>query len=117
VIERATAVLRALACSDIEALDRLCHDDVLIWGTDEDEAWHGKAAVVSAFRGTYDLSARWLGHPVSGAGWVAGIVEFGQQGQDPVRSRVTMVFTGELLAHAHYSVALPAATTSARVPS
>jgi hypothetical protein len=107
VIERATAVLRALARSDVDALDRLCRDDVLIWGTDEDETWHGKAAVLRAVRGTYDLGVRWLGEPVSGAGWVAGVVEFTLQGQDPVRSRVTMVFTGDLLAHAHYSVALP----------
>jgi SnoaL-like domain len=107
VIERATAVLHALARSDVEALDRLCRDDVLIWGTDEDEAWQGKAAVLRAFAGTYDLSVRWLGEPASGAGWVAGVVEFGQLGQDPVRSRVTMVFTGDLLAHAHYSVPLP----------
>jgi hypothetical protein len=116
VIERATAALHALACSDIKALDGLCHDDVLIWGTDEDEAWHGKEALLRAFRGTYDLSVCWLGKPASGAGWVAGVVEFRQQGRDPVYSRVTMVFTGELLAHAHYSVALPSATTSARVP-
>lgn len=103
-------MLRALARSDVEALDRLCHDDVLIWGTDEDEAWHGKAAVLRAFAGTYDLSVRWLGEPVAGAGWVAGIVECGQEGQDPVRSRVTMLFTGDLLAHAHYSVALPSSS-------
>lgn len=106
MIERATAVLHALARSDVEALDRLCDDDVLIWGTDEGEAWHGKDAVLRAFRGTYDLSVHWLGEPVSGARWVAGIVEFGQRGQEPVRSRVTMVFTGDLLAHAHYSVPL-----------
>ena len=110
MIERATAVLHALAHSDVDALDRLCRDDVLIWGTDEDEAWDGKAAVLRAVRGTYDLSVRWLGEPVGGAGWVAGVVEFGLQGQEPVRSRVTMVFTGELLAHAHYSVAVPSSS-------
>jgi hypothetical protein len=110
VIERATAVLHALARSDVETLDRLCHDDVLVWGTDEDEAWHGKAAVLRAFRGTYDLSVRWLGEPASGGSWVAGVVEFAERGQDPVRSRVTMVFTGDLLVHAHYSVALPSSS-------
>lgn len=109
MIERATAVLHALARSDIDALDRLCHDDVFIWGTDEGEVWHGKATVLSAFGGAYDLGVRWLGEPVSGAGWLAGTVEFTQQGQEPVRARVTMVFTGELLEHAHYSVALPPA--------
>jgi hypothetical protein len=109
VIERATAVLHALARSDVEALGRLCHDDVFIWGTDEGEVWHGKAAVVSAFRGVYDLGVRWLSEPVSGAGWLAGTAEFSQPGEQPVRARVTMVFDGDLLAHAHYSVALPPA--------
>jgi hypothetical protein len=107
VIERATAVLHALARSDVDALDHLCHDEVFLWGTDEAEVWHGKAAVLSAFRGTYDLSVRWLGEPVGGDGWIAGEVEFSQPGEDPVRSRVSMVFDGDLLAHAHYSVALP----------
>jgi ketosteroid isomerase-like protein len=117
VIELATAVLHALARSDVDALDLLCHEDVVIWGTDEDEAWHGKADVLRAFRGTYDLSVRWLGEPASGDGWAAGLVEFGQEGADPVRSRVTMVFAAGLLAHAHYSVALPSQKTPpSRVP-
>jgi SnoaL-like domain len=107
VIDRATAVLHALASSDIGALDRLCRDDVLIWGTDEEEVWQGKTAVLSGFDGAYDLSVRWLGSPASGAGWVAGLVEFGVPDSEPVRARVTMVFTGDLLVHAHYSVALP----------
>jgi hypothetical protein len=106
VIERATAVLHALARSDVDALGRLCHDDVLIWGTDEGEAWQGKAAVLSGFDGAYDLSVRWLGSPSSGAGWVAGLVEFTVPDGEPIHARVTMVFAGDLLAHAHYSVAL-----------
>jgi hypothetical protein len=107
VIERATAVLHALARSDVDALDRLCHDDVLLWGTDEGEVWQGKAAVLRGFPGAYDLSVRWLGWPASGAGWVAGLVAFTEGDSEPVRARVTMVFAGGLLAHAHYSVALP----------
>ncbi len=107
MIEQATAVLHALAGSDVEALDRLCHDDVLIWGTDESEVWHGKAAVLSGFAGLYDLGVRWLDPPVTGTGWLAGAVEFSQPGERPVRARVTMVFDGDLLAHAHYSVAVP----------
>jgi len=105
VIEQATAVLRALARSEIDTLDRLCDDDVFLWGTDVGEVWHGKGAVLSAFRGTYDLGVRWLGEPVSGDGWIAGDVSFEQQGEEPVRARVTMVFVSGLLAHAHYSVA------------
>lgn len=118
MIERATAVLHALARSDIEALDRLCADDVFLWGTDVGEVWHGKAAVLSAFRGTYDLGVRWLGEPVHGDGWIAGDVSFEQQGEDPVRARVTMVFAAGLLAHAHYSVTLASGqnTPPSRVP-
>jgi ketosteroid isomerase-like protein len=107
VIERATAVLHALASSDVDALSRLCRDDVLIWGTDEGEEWQGRAAVLSGFDGAYDLSVRWLGSPTGGAEWVAGLVEFGVPDGEPVQARVTMVFAGDLLAHAHYSVALP----------
>jgi SnoaL-like domain len=110
VIGRATAVLHAFARSDILALGQLCHEDVLVWGTDEGEVWQGKAAVLSGFDGAYDLAVRWLGTPVHGAGWVAGLVEFSVPDGEPVTARVTMVFTGDLLVHAHYSVALPSAS-------
>jgi len=111
MIARATAVLHALARSDTDALDRLCHDDVFIWGTDEDEEWRGKVATLSAFRGAYDLDVRWVGEPMAREQWVAGLVEFDSLGADrspgqaPVRARVSMVFAGDQLAHAHYSVA------------
>jgi hypothetical protein len=109
VIERATAILHAFARSDVLALGELCHDDVLVWGTDQGEEWRGKADVLSGFNGVYDLGVRWLGPPASGAGWLAGLVEFTVPDSEPVHARVTMVFAGDLLAHAHYSVALPAA--------
>jgi hypothetical protein len=105
VIASATAVLHALARSDVTALGRLCADDVFVWGTDQDEAWHGKAALVAAIRGSYDLAVRWEGEPAAGENWVAGLVEFESPPQAPVRARVSMVFRGGLLAHAHYSVA------------
>jgi hypothetical protein len=105
VIDRATAVAQALACSDTAALDRLCHDDVFIWGTDEDEVWHGKAALLDAFLGAYHLKVRWVGEPIAGSHWVAGVVEFESEHEETVRARVSMVFTEGLLAHAHYSVA------------
>jgi SnoaL-like domain len=107
VIERATAVLHALASSDVEALSQLCREDVLIWGTDEGEEWRGKTAVLSGFDGAYDLGVRWLGSHALGPQWVAGLVEFTVPDGEPVQARVTMVFEGDLLAHAHYSVALP----------
>ena len=111
MIDRATAVLHALARSDTDAIDRLCHADVFIWGTDADEQWRGKAATLSAFRDAYDLDVRWVGEPIAGEQWIAGEVEFDSRTTAtrssglPVRARVSMVFAGDLLAHAHYSVA------------
>lgn len=105
MIGRADAVLHALARSDLDALDRLCHNEVFIWGTDEGEQWYGKAAVLSAFAGAYDLCVRWVGKPIAREPWVAGVVEFDSPADAPVRARVTMVFTEGLLAHAHYSIA------------
>lgn len=103
--EHATAVLHAFARSDVEAIDRLCADDVLLWGTDVDEAWRGKAEVLAAFAGAYDLGVRWLEPPLSGTDWVAGLVEFDPGGGPRIDARVTMVFSEGLLVHAHYSVA------------
>jgi len=105
VIEQATAILTALARSDTTALDRLCHDDVFIWGTDAGEVWQGKPSLIATIQGAYDLDVRWIGDPIAGLHWVAGVVEFRSQGAQPVRARVSMVFIDELLAHAHYSVA------------
>jgi hypothetical protein len=105
VIARATAVLHAFARSDTDALDLLCSDDVFVWGTDADERWHGKAVLLDAVRGSYDLAVRWEGEPIPGHDWVAGVVEFESPDGPPVRARVSMIFRSELLTHAHYSVA------------
>jgi ketosteroid isomerase-like protein len=105
VTEQATAVLHAFACSDVAAIDRLCADDVLVWGTDAGEAWQGKANVLAAFAGTYDLGVRWVEPPHAEDDWVAGRVEFDIGDSTTVEARVTMVFRAGLLAHAHYSVA------------
>jgi ketosteroid isomerase-like protein len=103
--DRATAVLHAFARSDVEAIDRLCADDVLLWGTDTGEAWRGKTNVLAAFAGTYDLGVRWLEPPLSGSDWAAGPVEFDLGDGARVEARVTMVFHDGLLVHGHYSVA------------
>lgn len=102
--DTATAVLHAFARSDLAAVERLCADDVLVWGTDEGEVWWGKEALLHAFAGTFDLGVRWLAEPVARGDWVAGLAEFESDGQK-VAARVTMIFREGLLAHAHYSVA------------
>jgi hypothetical protein len=101
---RATELLGAFARSDLDTIDRLCSDDVLLWGTDEGEAWQGKGRVLSSFAGAYDLGVCWLQEPTVGEGWVAGLVEFALPGGQRLPARVTMVFEAGLLVHAHYSL-------------
>ena len=96
---------RGLRPLDLAAIDALCADDVLLWGTDEGELWEGKAAVLRSFDGAFDLGVRWAAEPAVRDGWVAGPVEFDVDGA-AVPARVTMVFRDGLLAHAHYSVAV-----------
>lgn len=105
MIETATEVLGAFAQSDVDAIERLCAPDVLVWGTDKGESWQGRQLLVDAFRGVFDLGVRWLGEPEAHDDWVAGEVEFELGDGTLVPARVTMVFRDGLLAHAHYSVA------------
>jgi hypothetical protein len=98
--------LVAFARSDLETIDRLCGDDILLWGTDEGENWRDKGQVLSSFAGAFDLGVRWLEEPVVGKQWVAGRVEFTLPSGERLTARVSMVFHEGLLAHAHYSVPL-----------
>ena len=100
--DTADQLLHAFARSDLATIDRLCADDVLLWGTDAGEVWCGKAAVLSAFEGTFALGVGWVGEPVTGDDWLAGEVEFAVDGAS-VGARVTMVFRDGSLVHAHYS--------------
>jgi hypothetical protein len=108
VIDRASEVLRALARSDVEALARLCSQDVLVVGTDEGELWHGRDGLVEAFRGAFDLEVEWADQPVVGQGWLFGPVVFTLPDGARTPARVTMVFENDLLVHAHYSAAVAA---------
>jgi len=101
---RATQLLEAFARSDLTTIDRLCADDLLLWGTDEGEAWNGKADVLARFAGAYDLGVRWRGEPVVGDQWLAGLIEFTLPEGESLPARVTMVFRAGLLVHGHYSV-------------
>jgi ketosteroid isomerase-like protein len=105
MIERATALLHAFARSDVEAIAELCAEDVLLVGTDAGERWDGRASVVSAFAGAFDLSVDWVGEPTIGDDWLFGDVVFGLPDGGRQAARVTMVFCDGRLAHAHYSVA------------
>jgi SnoaL-like domain len=108
VRESADAVLAAFARSDLEAVERLCAEDVVVFGTDVDEVWHDRDSLASALEGMgeFDLRARWLGEPASGENWVVGPAEFTLADGSTLPVRVSMVFeTGGRLVHAHYSVA------------
>ena len=108
--EQATALLHAFARSELTVIDRLCSDDVVVFGTDERERWAGKRQLLESFAGAYDLAVAWVGTPRVGEGWLAGDAEFvlPDGARQPVR--VTMVFRDGLLAHAHYSIACEAAS-------
>jgi len=105
VTHAADQLLHAFANSDLEKIERLCAEDVLLVGTDRDEVWHGRDAVLRAFRGAFDLRVRWLTEPVAGDGWLFGVCAFTDEDDAETPARVTMVFRDGLLAHAHYSVA------------
>lgn len=102
--DAAAALLHAFAGSDLDTIDRLCADDVLVWGTDVNEVWDGKQAVLVEFAGAFDLAVRWLDEPVVRGTSVAGWVEFDEGDGEPLTARVTMVFDEGLLTHAHYSI-------------
>ena len=103
MIEAADSLLDAFARSDVEALDRLCADDVLVWGTDAGEEWSGKAELLAAFEGAFDLQVAWTRELRSAGGWVAGEAEFTLADGTHMSARVTMLFGDGLLVHAHYS--------------
>lgn len=105
MIEAATELLHAFARSDLEPIERLCAEDVLLVGTDEGEVWEGRDHVLAAFRGAFDLQVEWAAPPRVGPGWLHGNAVFTAPDGSTAPVRVTMVFRGDLLAHAHYSVA------------
>jgi hypothetical protein len=104
----ADAVLQAFARSDLEAAEKLCTEDVVVFGTDAGEVWHDRPSLLSALDGMRQLGleARWAEEPVCSAGWAAGAVEFRCRDGSILPVRVSMVFAGQRLVHAHYSVAV-----------
>ncbi len=108
VRELADAVLEAFARSDLETAGKLCAPDVVVFGTDADEVWDDRASLLAALDGMreFGLEARWVENPARGADWVAGPAEFTLADGSKVPVRVSMVFAGARLAHAHYSVAV-----------
>ncbi|MGH3042630.1 MAG: hypothetical protein ACRDNG_12995 [Gaiellaceae bacterium] len=108
VRERADRVLAALARSDLKAVERLCKEEVIVFGTDVEEVWHDRASLAAALDGMRELNlrVRWLGEPGVGADWVAGPAEFTLADGATLAVRVSMIFDHGRLAHAHYSIAV-----------
>jgi SnoaL-like domain len=53
----ADSVLEAFAHSDLAAAERLCAEDVVVFGTDTDEVWHDRDALLRALGGMRELDA------------------------------------------------------------
>jgi SnoaL-like domain len=105
VTDAAGELLHAFASSDLETIERLCAEDVLLVGTEQDELWHGRESVLAAFADAFDLGVRWLTEPVVGDGWLFAGCVFSDGDGTETTARVTMVFRDDRLVHAHYSVA------------
>ena len=110
VTDAATRVLAAMAASDLAAVRELCREDVVVYGTDEDERWSGLDPLADALDGMRDLglSATWAAPPTAGPAWVAGLARYTGEAIEPMLVRVTMVFDdAERLVHGHFSVEAP----------
>ncbi len=103
--ERATRLLAAFAGCDLETVRAVCARDVVVYGTDAGERWTDRDVLVAALDGMRELglAAAWRAEPLAGPDWVAGVARFTMRDGGPVDVRVTMVFAGERLAHAHFS--------------
>lgn len=106
--ELASQLLEAFARSDLTVVERLCAEDVVVFGTDVGEVWHDRADLIAALdqMRELDLRVRWIAELTIRPGWVAGQAEFTFEDGSTLPVRVSMVFVDGRAVHAHYSVAL-----------
>jgi hypothetical protein len=104
--ELADRVLQAFASSDLAAVQELCREDAVVFGTDTGEVWWERESLLHALDGMRELGleARWVGERRVGVDWVAGWAEFRLRDGSTVPARVSMTFADGVLVHAHYSV-------------
>jgi len=107
LLDDATEVLDCFARSDVERARALSAPDVVLFGTDDGELWLDREAFLVDLEAMRELGlrARWQEPPSVGDGWVAGTAEFTLGDGSTLPVRVTLVFSGGLLVHGHYSVA------------
>jgi len=101
----ATRLLAAFAACDLEAVESMCAEGVVVYGTDRGERWGDRRSLLAALEPmrALGLSAAWTAPPVVGPDWVAGVALYEGTSMDPTEVRVTMSFEGDLLAHGHFS--------------
>lgn len=102
----ADAVLAAFAGADLDAVGRLVARGAIVYGTDAGEQWYDRDALAVALDGmrSLELKAEWREPPAEGDGWIAGTAIYRAGDGPPLETRVTMVFAGGRLTHAHFSV-------------
>jgi hypothetical protein len=102
----ATRLLEAFAASDLEAVEAMCAEGVVVYGTDRGERWADRRSLLAALEPmrALGLSAAWVEPPAIAPGWAAGVALYEGASMDPTAVRVSMAFEGDLLAHAHFSV-------------
>jgi hypothetical protein len=105
--ELALRLLPALASSDLATVAELTAEEVLLLGTDEPERWETRASLLDALEEmrSLDLSAEWGNDLVAREGWAAGTAIYTFPDGSTLATRVSFVFEGGVLVHAHFSIA------------
>ena len=100
-------LLPAFARSDLELIGTLATDDVIVLGTDVGERWDDRASLLAALdeMRALGLRAEWDGEPVCGDDWACGTARYRLADGQTIAVRVTFVFRGAQLCHAHFSIA------------
>jgi len=102
----ASALLEAFSTSDLREVEARCRQDVVVFGTDQNEQWFSRDDLLRALDDMRDagLSARWSLTPICHRNWAAGTALYHMHDGSEVPVRVSMMFEDSLLAHAHFSV-------------
>ena len=102
----AELLLPAFAASDLKTLSAWCDEDIVLFGTDEDERWYDRESLFSALDAlrAAGLRARWESEPAYGENWIGGTAIYTLPDGSNIPVRVSLVFAGGKLVHGHFSV-------------
>lgn len=106
VNQLASALLEVFSTSDLRGVEARCRQDVVVFGTDEDEQWFSRDDLLQALDDMRDAGsrARWSLTPICHGNWAAGTALYHMPDGSEVPVRVSMVFEDSFLAHAHFSI-------------